>query len=162
MELKFCKVEEVRKYFVYFVKLQYLQFWFQIYRSSHSRNFFGTSALKNIAMLEFIFNKVAGFQARNFIKKRLQHRCFSVKFAKSLRASYLQNTSSGCFWKCLMNSLFIAYENDESCRYVYVLALQCLFHFIVCVSFLSISFFFSYLFCGFYSLIRSWGKFVNA
>ena len=81
---------------------------------------------------------------------------------KSLRASYLQNTSSGCFWKCLMNSLFIAYENDESCRYVYVLALQCLFHFIVCVSFLSISFSFSYLFCGFYSLIRSWGKFVNA
>ena len=44
----------------------------------------------------------------------------------------------------------------------YVLALQRLFHFIVCVSFLSISFFFSYLFCGFYSLIRYWGKFVNA
>ena len=108
VELKFCKVEEVRKYFAYFVKLQYLQFRFQIYRSSHSRNFFGTSALKNIAMLEFIFNKVAGFQARNFIKKRLQHRCFSVKFAKSLRASFLQNIYGGCFWKYLMNSLFIA------------------------------------------------------
>ena len=30
-------------------------------------------------MLEFLFNKVAG-HACNFIKKRLQHKCFPVKF----------------------------------------------------------------------------------
>ena len=42
----------------------------------------------------------------------------------------------------------------------YVLALQRLFHFIACVSFLSISFSFL-LFCGFYYLLRYWGKFVN-
>ena len=107
---KICKVEEVRKYFVNLkieifrlvYKLHYLQFGFQIYRSSRSQMFFGTGALKNFAMLEFLFNKVAGLQVCNFIKKRLQHWCFSMKFAKSLRASFLQNTSGGCFWKYLI------------------------------------------------------------
>ena len=70
--------------------------------------FFGTGALKSLAMLKLLFNKVAGLQACNFIKERLQHVCFSVKFAKSLGSSFLQNTSGGCFWKYLMNSLFIA------------------------------------------------------
>ena len=36
-------------------------------------------------VLEPLFNKVAGFQTYNFIKKRLQHRCFPMKFAKFLR-----------------------------------------------------------------------------
>ena len=31
--------------------------------------------------------------ACNFIKKRLWHRCFPIKFAKFLRKSFLQNTS---------------------------------------------------------------------
>ena len=31
-------------------------------------------------MLESLFNKAAGSQPCNFIKKRLQHRCFPVKF----------------------------------------------------------------------------------
>ena len=123
---KVCKAEEVRKYFVnpkiegfpLMCQLYYLQFGFQICRSSHSQMFFGTGALQNFAMLEFLCNNVAGLQAHNFIKKRLQHRCFSVKFAKSLRASFLQTTSSGCFWKYLINSFFIAYENDELCHCV--------------------------------------------
>ena len=38
-----------------------------------------------------------GLKACIFIKKRLQHRCFPVKFAKILRAPFLQNISSGCF-----------------------------------------------------------------
>ena len=37
-------------------------------------------------MLESLFNKVAGLKAFSFIKKRLQHMCFSVKFAKFFRA----------------------------------------------------------------------------
>ena len=123
---KVCKAEKVRKYFVYrniedfllVCKLHYLQFGFQIYRSSRSQMFLGTGALKNFAMLEFLFNKVAGLHACNFIKKRPQHRCFSVKFTKSLKASFLQDNCGGCFWKYLMNSLFIAYENDESCHCV--------------------------------------------
>ena len=49
----------------------------------------------------------------NFIKKRLQHRCFPVEYPKFLRTLFLQNTSGGCFWKHLVISFFIAHENDE-------------------------------------------------
>ena len=35
-------------------------------------------------MFEYLFNKVAGAKTCNFIKKRLQHRCFPVKIAKFL------------------------------------------------------------------------------
>ena len=158
---KVCKAEEIRKYFVnpkiesfrLVCKLHYLQFGFQIYRSSRSQMFLGTGALKNFAMLEFLFNKVAGLQACNFIKKTLQHWCFSVKFAKSLRASFLQNTSGGCFWKYLMNSLFIAYENDESCYCVVCIGSLALISF-YCVCFVSFYFLlFFFLFCGFYYLL---------
>ena len=38
------------------------------------------------------FNKVADLEACNFIKKRLQHRCFPVNIAKFLRAPILKNT----------------------------------------------------------------------
>ena len=34
------------------------------------------------AALVFLFNKVEGPQPCNFIKKRLQHMCFPVKFVK--------------------------------------------------------------------------------
>ena len=40
-------------------------------------------------MLEPVFNKVAVVQVCNVIKKRLQHRCFPVNIAKSLRAPIL-------------------------------------------------------------------------
>ena len=43
-------------------------------------------------MLESVFNKVAGLQASNFIKKRLQHRCLLVIIAIFLRAPILKNT----------------------------------------------------------------------
>ena len=39
------------------------------------------------------FNKVAGLRSETLLKKRLWHRCFPVKFAKSLRKRFLQNTS---------------------------------------------------------------------
>ena len=42
-------------------------------------------------VLESLLNKAAGVQACNFIKKRLQHGCFPVKFAKFLRAPILKN-----------------------------------------------------------------------
>ena len=59
---KVCKAEEVRKQvvnpkiesFQLGCKLPYLQFGFQIYRSSRSQMFFRTGPLKNFAMLEFI------------------------------------------------------------------------------------------------------------
>ena len=44
-------------------------------------------------------NKVTGLQTCNFIKKRLQHKCFRVKFPKFLITSFLQKTSGSCFWE---------------------------------------------------------------
>ena len=44
-----------------------------------------------IPMSEFLFKKVAGLKACNFIKKRLQHKCFSVKFVKFQRTPILKN-----------------------------------------------------------------------
>ena len=40
-------------------------------------------------MLEPPFNKLAGFKTCNFLKKRLQHRCFPVNIAKFLRTLIL-------------------------------------------------------------------------
>ena len=42
-------------------------------------------------MLEFLFNIVPGLKASNFIKKRLQHRCFPVNNEKILRTPILKN-----------------------------------------------------------------------
>ena len=47
------------------------------------------------------FNKVAGLKPETLLRKRFRHRCFPVNFAKILRTLFLQNTSSGCFWKLL-------------------------------------------------------------
>ena len=42
-------------------------------------------------MLKHFFNKVAGLELASFSKKRLQHECFPVKFAKLLRIPILKN-----------------------------------------------------------------------
>ena len=42
-------------------------------------------------MLEFLFNKVVDFQACNFIKNRLQRRCFLVNIVQFLRTTFLKN-----------------------------------------------------------------------
>ena len=39
-------------------------------------------------MLEFVFNKVAGLQACSFVKKRLQHSCYLVKYAKNFKNTF--------------------------------------------------------------------------
>ena len=144
--IKVCKAEEIRKYFGNpksesfrkLWKLHYFQFGFQIYRSSRSRMFFGKGALKNFAMLEFHFNKVAGLQSCTFIQKRLQHRCFNVKFAKFLRASFL---SEHFWWLLLEMSLY--HMRMMNCVIAwYVFALQPLFHFVACfISFYFFQFF---------------------
>ena len=46
---------------------------------------------RKIPVLESLLNKVAGLEACNFIKKRLQHRYFPVKFAIFLRTPILKN-----------------------------------------------------------------------
>ena len=42
----------------------------------------------------------------NFIKKRLQHRCFPMKFKKISKNTFLQSTSGGCFWPSNIDKLF--------------------------------------------------------
>ena len=42
-------------------------------------------------MLESLFNKVEGLQACNFVKKRLQGRCFPVNIVKFLKIPILKN-----------------------------------------------------------------------
>ena len=50
--------------------------------------FFKIGVVKNFNfVLESFFNKVADLQA-NFIKKKLQHRCFPVNIAKFLRTAF--------------------------------------------------------------------------
>ena len=61
-------------------------------------NFTGNTCAKPL------FNKAARLKACSFVKKRLQHRYFSVNFGKYLRTPFLQNTSSGCF--CTSKQLY--------------------------------------------------------
>ena len=44
-----------------------------------------------MCVLETFFNKVAGLQVCNFIKKRLKQRCFPVNTVKYLRTPTLKN-----------------------------------------------------------------------
>ena len=69
----------------------YISSLLSICRGSHWR----CSVKKNVNLF-LVFKKL--FLACNFIKKRLQHRCFPVKFAKFLRALILQNI---CKWLLL-------------------------------------------------------------
>ena len=66
-------------------------------RGSHQRCSVKKGVLKNFTnftgkhVLESLFNKVAGLKAYNFLKNRLQHRCFPVKSLKFFRATILKN-----------------------------------------------------------------------
>ena len=55
-------------------------------------------------MLEFLFNKVAGLQTCNFIKKRLRHRCFTVNVPKLLITSILNSIRRFLINTLLMSS----------------------------------------------------------
>ena len=73
-----------------------------IYRSSCSQMFFKINGLKNFTNFtgthlcwSLFLNKVSDLKACNFIKKRLQHRCFTEKFAKYSGTTFLQNISAG-------------------------------------------------------------------
>ena len=52
------------------------------YKSSHLQMFF------KVGFLGALFNRAAGLQACDFIKKRLQYRCFPVSIAKLLRTPF--------------------------------------------------------------------------
>ena len=51
----------------------------------------GVCAVQQQSLTDVLQNRC---QACNFIKERLQHRCFPMKFTKFLRTLFLQNTST--------------------------------------------------------------------
>ena len=70
-----------------------------------SENFFKFH--RKTPVLESRFNKIAG---RNFIKDRLQRKCFPVKFAKFLRTPFF---TEHLRW-LLLNRLNLVHVNDQS------------------------------------------------
>ena len=57
-------------------------------RCSSKYLFLKINFYRKATVLESVFNKIAGLQVCNFVKKRLQHRCYLVKFAKYIRTLF--------------------------------------------------------------------------
>ena len=115
-------------------------------RSSRSQMIFEIGVLevwnihRKTSVLESLFSKVVSLEAWNFIKKKLQHRCFPVNIAKFLRKFYLKNTTGGCF--CTLNSSGIL--NGKLMTYI--------FNVILCVS---IMYFFIFFAISFAEVIKT-------
>ena len=91
-------------------------------------------------MLEFLFNKVVVQKVWHLIKKRLQHRCFLVKFAKLPRTPFFHKTPPVTASVILM-TLYSALRNLLSLRLMGVETLEsvsqnfrCRFYFLFLVS----------------------------
>ena len=52
-------------------------------------------------MLDSLFNKVAGLQSCNFVKKRLQHRSFPVNIVEFLTTPVLKNSRERLFLRII-------------------------------------------------------------
>ena len=68
-------------------------------------------------MLESLFNQVVALQVFNFIKKRFQHRCFSVNIAKFFKRPNLKKICE----RLLLNnvkSIFSAFAGKHLCQSV--------------------------------------------
>ena len=46
-------------------------------------------------------------QARNFLKKRLQHKCFSVNINEIFNDTLITDTSDYCFWSFAVNGQIV-------------------------------------------------------
>ena len=85
-----------------------------IFRSSHRRCFIKKAVLKHFVIFTgkhlcrgLFFNKVAGHQACNFIKKRLQHRYYLANIRKFIRRTILKNISERLHcWKVFCENIF--------------------------------------------------------
>ena len=82
LAVNYCyKTLQLRRYSRSWLRLCYKKKVFLKFRNFHRKTL----------VLESLFNKAAGLKACNFIKKRLQHRCFPVNIAKFLRTFILKN-----------------------------------------------------------------------
>ena len=61
---------------------------------------------RDTSVLQSVCNKLAGLRAYNFVKKKLQHRCFLVKFGKYLRTPILKKQAVNNFFTNKPNSSF--------------------------------------------------------
>ena len=82
--------------------------------------FYKKAALETFAIftgkylaLESLFNKVAGLKACDFVKKRLQYRCYPVNTANFLRTHILKNI---CEWLLLNNIPIFSAEKVSKFR----------------------------------------------
>ena len=77
---------------------------------------------RKTSVLESLFNKFSERKANNFIKKRLQNRCFPVKFAKFLRTPILKNI---CEWlllyDCWITAQHFVYSSLKNQRWYLVI-----------------------------------------
>ena len=83
------------------------------FRSSRLQILFKIGAPKNFAILtgkHLCWSLFLGLKACNFIKKRLQHRCFPVNIAKFLRTAF---SIEHLWWLLLFNTIsnFAAWDN---------------------------------------------------
>ena len=76
-----------------------------ISRSSHQRCYIKEGVLRNYIKFtgkhlcqSLFLNKVAGLRPATLLKKRLWHRCFSVKFVKFLRSPFYRTPLDDCFF----------------------------------------------------------------
>ena len=96
------------------VELEILRNSSTIFRSSHRRCSIKKAILKHFVIFTgkhlcrgLFFNKVAGHQACNFIKKRLQHRYYLANIRKFIRRTILKNISERLHcWKVFCENVF--------------------------------------------------------
>ena len=76
----------------------------QVFRNIH----------RKATVLESLLNKVAGQRASNFIKMRIQHRCFQVKFSKFLATPFFYRTAPVAASVCKSDSqiLKLSYKQE--------------------------------------------------
>ena len=87
-----------------------------------------------------LFDKVAGLQACNFIKKSLWRRCFSVNIFTFSRGAFLLKTFGGCFWDSFVYLFIYLFT------YLFIYLFICLFICLFVYLFIYLFYLFIYLF----------------
>ena len=111
-----CTFRLIESYKSFHVKspLEILRNSSTIFRNSHRRRSIKKAFLKDFVIFTgkhlcwgLFFDKVAGHQSCNFIKRRLQHRYFLVNIGKFVIAPIFKNICERLhFWKRFCKSIF--------------------------------------------------------
>ena len=101
--------------------------------------------LKNSQCWSFFLIKLQAFWNAILLKRDFNISAFLWNLQNLEEHLFLQSTSGGYFWKYLMNSLFIAYDNDDLCHCVLRIGSPAIIS-LFCVCFVSFYFFLYFLF----------------